>query len=474
MNRIRLISGLSLCAASVLLAACGDDDDAAPQPAGNGGSAGATAGAAGKSGTAGKAGSTGTAGKAGATSAGGNGGALSAGAGGAAGKGGSSAGASGSGGNGGTTAAGQGGATSAGAGGQAGSGQAGQGGKAQAGQGGSGQAGQGGKAQAGQGGSAQAGQGGAAQAGQAGQGGSAQAGQGGSGQAGQGGSAQAGQGGSAQAGQGGSGQGGAGGKAGSNQGGSGGAGGAFSSKARHTPRGINTLYPGNGFWEYLPPSYSENGAKSPLIVFWHGLGENGDGSVAGVDGNGKPTGLQKVPSNGPPRFINENKWPADRPFVVLSPQNTSGCPSAASIKSFTTFAIDHYNVDPKRLYLTGLSCGGIGISDYLAANVDTTPYSAVVTVSGKLTSAWNAQQCDLGKVALWGIHGDADANGGTPPAGTKGPMQDLINCAQPPRRDARLTMIPGGTHSDNSWDTTYGGTLPGVDIYTWFLENPLP
>ena len=112
-----------------------------------------------------------------------------------------------------------------------------------------------------------------------------------------------------------------------------------------------------------------------------------------------------------------------------------------------------------------MRCGGIGISDYLAANVETTPYSAVVSVFSKLHGAWNVQKCELGKVALWGLHGAVDGNGGTPPAGTKDPMTSLIACPQAPRRDARLTMIPDGSHSDNSWDTTYGGTHPGIAIY---------
>jgi predicted peptidase len=32
-----------------------------------------------------------------------------------------------------------------------------------------------------------------------------------------------------------------------------------------------------GYYEYLPPSYADSGA-SPLLVFLHGFGENGDGT----------------------------------------------------------------------------------------------------------------------------------------------------------------------------------------------------
>lgn len=48
-----------------------------------------------------------------------------------------------------------------------------------------------------------------------------------------------------------------------------------------TARPINQPYAKNGFWEYLPPHYG-NGFKRPLLVFWAGVGENGNGSANGL------------------------------------------------------------------------------------------------------------------------------------------------------------------------------------------------
>lgn len=215
------------------------------------------------------------------------------------------------------------------------------------------------------------------------------------------------------------------------------------------------------YWEYLPPSYEAQGTPSPLLIFFHGIGENGDGSLEA---------LNKVPVNGPPMVIETDRWPKERPFVVLSPQNASNCPTSSAIAALLTWAQSTYNLDANRLYLTGLSCGAIGISSYLANNVDTTSVAAAVVISGDMRSAWNAQGCDVGKVAIWGIHGDADANGGTQPDFTRLPMQSLIACPRPPRKNAVLNMIAGGTHSDNTWDTTYLGTN-GLDVYGWLLDN---
>jgi poly(3-hydroxybutyrate) depolymerase len=234
------------------------------------------------------------------------------------------------------------------------------------------------------------------------------------------------------------------------------------SSSRHTARPLGTTMAGNGFWEYLPPGYSSTGARAPLLVFWHGIGENGNGSMGE---------LSRVLSQGPPRLINGNRWPADRPFVVLSPQHAGGgCPTANEIRDFFTFAQANYNVDPRRIYLTGLSCGAIGSWNYLGAHVDTSPVAAAVLICGDGNGAWGAQRCDLGRVALWGFHGDAD--GTVAPSGTINPMQNLMNmCPSPPRRDARLTVYPGVGH--DSWSRTYDLSA-GHDVYAWLLANGRP
>jgi hypothetical protein len=214
----------------------------------------------------------------------------------------------------------------------------------------------------------------------------------------------------------------------------------------------------NGFYEYLPPGYSKSGAKVPIMIFWHGIGEDGNGT----------TDLGKVPNNGPPKLIKADKWPNDRPWIVLSPQNPSGCPSPASIKAFIEWSLAQYNVDLKRVYLTGLSCGAIGSCNYLQSELDTTPVAAAVLIAGTGNGAWDSHHCDLGKMAIWAFHGDAD--GTVAPSGTTYPMNNLIACPSPPRRDAQMTIYPGVGH--DSWTRTYDLSA-GHDIYAWMLANHL-
>lgn len=241
--------------------------------------------------------------------------------------------------------------------------------------------------------------------------------------------------------------------------------GPYFAAERQTVRPIGYMGAPQGFWEYLPPSYAETGTGSPLLLFFHGIGENGPGTEET---------LSTVLRNGPPNLISRNRWPRDRPFIVLSPQHSAGgCPSASSIAALLSWAREHYNVDESRLYLTGLSCGGIGVNSYLARDALTTDVAAVVGISGSWSAAWSAHGCALGRVAIWGIHGDADANGGTPPSGTRDPITSLIACPEPPREEALLNMLPGVGHSGAAWNDTYSGAN-GLDVYEFLLRHTRP
>jgi dienelactone hydrolase len=256
------------------------------------------------------------------------------------------------------------------------------------------------------------------------------------------------------------GMGGAGGSGGSS--GSNGMGGAPTGPAsgRHTPRPSGTM-PGttSGYWEYLPPHYG-NGALYPLLVFRHGLGENGNGGM---------TDLRKVLTHGPPKLINMNQWPETRPFVVLSVQQPSDCPTAQQMHDFLTFALANYAVDPKRVYLTGLSCGAHATWNYLGAHTDER-VAAAVPIAGDGRPAFQRIGCQLGKVPIWAFHGDMDDQ--VAPAGSIEAIHDLEACTNPPAVDVKLTVYPGVKH--DSWTQTYDLSHPTNDIYAWMLSHAKP
>lgn len=230
------------------------------------------------------------------------------------------------------------------------------------------------------------------------------------------------------------------------------------SSTRHTPRLLGTVEGApNGYWEYLPPGYGER-PPSPLLVFWHGMGEWGSGA--------DEESLARVCVAGPPLLIEQDSWPNALPFVVLSPQHTEfNCPPADEIRDFLAFALEAYDVDPDRVYLTGLSCGAIGSWNYLAEDLDAVVDGAVL-IAGDGRAAWDRAGCDLGRVRIWAFHGSEDQNVSL--AGSVEPIGALQSCTDPPPFDARLTVYEGAGHT--VWTRTYDLSA-WHDVYTWLLNG---
>lgn len=120
---------------------------------------------------------------------------------------------------------------------------------------------------------------------------------------------------------------------------------------------------------HLPADYkskADGGDKKwPLLVFLHGAGERG-------------SELNRVKSHGPPKLVEND---ADFPFVLISPQ----CPGGGfwnteHLLQLIQSTIEEHNIDPDRVYLTGLSMGGFG-SWALAAEAPEM-FAAVAPVCG--------------------------------------------------------------------------------------------
>jgi len=218
----------------------------------------------------------------------------------------------------------------------------------------------------------------------------------------------------------------------------------------------------NGYAEYLPPGYGD-GKPRPLLVSLHGAGENG---------NGGEEDLELVSTSGMGALIGNDGWPESRPFVVLMPQHEGGdvpgslCPSEKEITAFLRFATDHYEVDRKRVYLTGLSCGAYGGWDYLAAH-GTEVVAAAVLIAGDGNPALAEAGCELARVPIWAVHGDFDPVVSV--YGSIRPISRMKNeCGAPAARNLRLTVLRGVGH--DSWTATFDGSA-GFDVWAWLLQH---
>ena len=212
-----------------------------------------------------------------------------------------------------------------------------------------------------------------------------------------------------------------------------------------------------GYVEYLPPNYGKQ--PSPLLVFLHGSGESGAGDELA---------LASLTSAAIPSLIANDQWPDARPFVVLAPQHKedppSFCMEAGEIDAFLRFALNHYDVDPTRVYVTGLSCGAIGLWNYLAAHGDEV-VAAAVPIAGYGIGAVQLAGCSLARVPIWAFHGSADEN--VPVRGDVYPLTTLQACTDPAAVDARLKVYVGESH--DVWTETY--VSKRYDIYDWLLSH---
>jgi len=219
------------------------------------------------------------------------------------------------------------------------------------------------------------------------------------------------------------------------------------------------------YLEYLPPGYGDGTAR-PLIVFLHGVGEAGNGSI---------DSLRTVLGLGLPRLIAEGAWPAERPFVVLMPQVTpaasESCRFGADVDRSLDDAVDRYAIDESRIYLTGISCGAIGVLDSLARAPERRVAAAVPIASAPYEPPYVGTAviggCAIAKTPTWFFHGALDEV--VPVSYVEDAVADLRACDPPPTA-LELTIYPQGHHDEDTWGPTYDGSA-GHDIYRWLLGH---
>ena len=145
------------------------------------------------------------------------------------------------------------------------------------------------------------------------------------------------------------------------------------------------------YYLYYPADYNGNSKeKFGLLLFLHGGGEAGGE-------------LGELKADGPPKLMAEG-YPF--PFLVLSTQNPHKKKwwNLNAVNKLLDEIIANNNVDPKRIYLTGLSRGGSAAWDLAVQYPD--KWAALAVVCG-MTPTPYAHWIDK-KLPIWVFHGDKD------------------------------------------------------------------
>lgn len=223
----------------------------------------------------------------------------------------------------------------------------------------------------------------------------------------------------------------------------------------------------NGYYEYLPEGYSSSKEKYPLLIFFHGLGELGNGN----------TNLSKVLVNGTPKQLNNGSFPKSfnvggqtHRFIVLVPQ-FKDWPNQEDVDNILDYASAHYRVDTDRIYLTGLSMGGGVIWYYTGSSVERSKrVTAILPVCGAgYPERSRYENMAKANLPVWATHNSGD--GTTPSWYTDGFVDGMNNYKEPPIPRAKKTIFQTGGH--DAWTRTYDLNFKenGLNVYEWMLTH---
>jgi predicted peptidase len=202
---------------------------------------------------------------------------------------------------------------------------------------------------------------------------------------------------------------------------------------------------------FRPENYEAGGPRKwPLLVFLHGAGERG-------------TDLQLVTAHGPPKLVKDRP---DFPFVVVSPQ----CPKGESwdieaLDELLGDLLSREAIDPKQVYLTGLSMGGYGAWAWAAAHPER--FAAIVPICGggdpiRVRLADGPQRQALAQLPVWAFHGAKDQ------VVMVTESERMVEAYRMVGNEPKLTVYPEANH--DAWTETYADPA----LYDWLLQHHRP
>jgi predicted peptidase len=202
---------------------------------------------------------------------------------------------------------------------------------------------------------------------------------------------------------------------------------------------------------FVPHDYKKD-KPTPTILFLHGAGETKQKEGA------KKKGTPKMPVEvgiGPAIKKREKTFP----FLTIIPQAPTFGWGAESVGGKLALAIleeveKNYSVDKKRIYLTGLSMGGMGTWSHAVATPD--KWAAIVPICGRGDPSKAEKIKDL---PCWAFHGDADE------AVKVSGSRDMIEAIKKAGGTPKYDEYKGVGH--NSWDKAYATD----ELYEWLLKQ---
>ena len=190
--------------------------------------------------------------------------------------------------------------------------------------------------------------------------------------------------------------------------------------------------------KYSPEFFSE---KLPLVIQLHGAGERGTGK----------DDLGIVEFLGFSDLLQHKEYKC----ITVMPQcplNSFWSAKVESILKFIDQLISEYDIDERKIYLTGLSMGGYGT--WYTAMAAPERFAAIAPVCGG-GMAWNAAVL---KMPIWVFHGTEDCDVSVIQS------DEMVNALCKAGANVTYSRLAGVAH--NAWDYAYNS-----ELMEWLLKQ---
>jgi pimeloyl-ACP methyl ester carboxylesterase len=202
---------------------------------------------------------------------------------------------------------------------------------------------------------------------------------------------------------------------------------------RVTQNGSGRLY---DHFLYLPSEYDPQ-VQIPLVIDLHGTGQSGI------------TGFMKDVSLG-----------RKLPFIVLGPNSgtVNGFYNTLALDSLINQAVEYFNIDTNKIYLTGISRGAMAAADYVSHFPN--KIAALALFAGQVSPEDDFQLTNLKETPVWIVNGEFDFLEGFK-------VHDGIREIQ--SAYSRYNWVFNEEHDENGWQDYYQNKR----LEKWLLAQDL-
>ncbi len=209
---------------------------------------------------------------------------------------------------------------------------------------------------------------------------------------------------------------------------------------------------------YLPAGV-EPGRKLPLVLFFHGAGERGTNNTSQLV-HGIAELMAYGQTNRDPAILIVPQCPTGKQWVDTPwslPRHTMPTEPSAPMRLALALLEQQcaaLPVDPRRIYVTGISMGGYGTWDAIQRQPGRFAAALPICGGGDTASAPR-----LARLPIWIFHGEAD---GAVPVIRSREMFAALKAVGAP---VQYREYPGAGH--NVWSATYAD----AEVLAWFFAQ---